>query len=90
MKVVKFDLLIGPANIFGYSYCENDRLWRKMLAITPDRYQKALEYQFDECYNAFMKPKRPVYMASDLLANGLLKKADFGGEAPAAADSQEE
>ena len=60
-----FFRFIGPSNIFGFPYCENDRLWRKMLAITPDRYMKAVEQQFDECHNAFVKPKRPVYL--DLL-----------------------
>ena len=65
----------GANNIFGYSYCENDRLWRKMLAITPDRYQKAIEYQFDECHNSFMKPKRAVNL-TDML-DTLHKKSDF-------------
>lgn len=50
-----------------------------MLAITPDRYQKAVENQFDECHNAFLKPKRPVFL-NDLL-NNLHKKADFAAPA---------
>jgi hypothetical protein len=45
-----------------------------MLAITPERYQKTNEMPFDECWNAFMKPKKPVYL--DLL-NNLHKKSDF-------------
>ena len=60
--------------MFDFPYCENDRLWRKMLAITPDRYQRALEHQFDECNNAFIKPKAPAFI--DLLAH-LHKKADY-------------
>ena len=46
-----------------------------MLAITPDRYQKAIEYQFDECHNSFMKPKRAVNL-TDMLET-LHKKSDF-------------
>ena len=48
-----------------------------MLAVTPDRYNKAIEQQFDECNNAFVKPKPPVYL--DLL-NNLHKKSDFQSE----------
>ena len=66
---------LGKDNIFGFPYCQNDRIWRKMLAITPDRYQKAIEQQFDECNNAFMKPKRPVFL-NDMLEH-LHKKSDF-------------
>jgi hypothetical protein len=69
--------IIGANNIFGFPYCENDRLWRKMLSITPERYNKAVEHQFDECNNAFVKPKPPVYL--DLL-NNLHKKSDFQSE----------
>lgn len=47
-----------------------------MLAITPERYEKALEHPFDECRNAFIKPKRPVYLG-DML-NSLHKRSDFG------------
>jgi hypothetical protein len=51
-------------------------MWRQMMAIAPDRYQKAIDPQFDECHNAFMKPKRPVYL-NDILTSGLHKRADF-------------
>lgn len=67
--------ITGEANIFGFPYCENDRLWRRMLAITPDRYQRAYEHQFDECHNAFMKPKAPVNITG--LLDNLHKKSDF-------------
>ena len=56
------------------SYCENDRLWRRLLALTPDRYQRNEDWAFDECDNAFVKPKKPMYL--DLLGN-LHKKADY-------------
>jgi hypothetical protein len=45
-----------------------------MLGLTPERYQKSDSYAFDECHNAFMKPKKPVYL--DLLGN-LHKKSDY-------------
>lgn len=67
-------LVLGPSNIFGFPYCENERLWRKLLTLTPERYQKTTDYQFDECNNAFIKPKRPVFL-QDLLTQGLHKKA---------------
>ena len=69
-------LYLGNTNIFGFPYCENDRLWRKMLAITPDRYNKAVEQQFDECHNAFIKPKPPVNI-TEMLTLGLHKRSDF-------------
>ena len=72
--------ITGKDNIFGFPYCENDRLWRKMLAITPDRYQKAIEHQFDECNNAFVKPKPPVRLE---LLNHLHKKSDFSSASSA-------
>lgn len=46
------------------------------MAIAPDRYQKALEHQFDECHNAYTKPKAPVSL-SPLLNEGLHKRSDF-------------
>lgn len=62
-------------NVFASgNYCENDRLWRRMLALTPDRYQKSEDWTFDECRNAFVKPKKPYYL--DLIGN-LHKKADY-------------
>jgi hypothetical protein len=52
-----------------------------MLAVTPDRYQKAVEYQFDECNNAFIKPRKPGNVTGIL--EHLHKKADFGGQSAA-------
>lgn len=70
--------IIGPNSVFAFPYCENDRLWRKMLAVTPDRYQKAVEYQFDECNNAYIKPKKPVFLQGIL--ENLHKTSDFASE----------
>ena len=66
--------LIGKDSVFNYPYCENDRVWRKMLALTPERYHKYEEQPFDECLNAFVKPKRPLY--NDMLSH-LHKKSDY-------------
>lgn len=77
LKILYLILILGKSNIFGFPYCENDRLWRRMLALTPERYQRHRDYVFDECNNAYVKPKRPVQL--DLL-NNLHKKADFEQE----------
>ena len=55
-----------------------------MLAITPERYQRHENLQFDDCHNAYFKPYAPVHL--DLLSN-LHKKSDFEGSAQ---PSQEE
>ena len=69
-------IIIGNPNIFAFPYCENDRLWRKMAGITPERYMRSTNYAFDECDNAYAKPSKPVFL--DLLGN-LHKKSSFGG-----------
>ena len=66
--------IVGKNPLFGFTYCENDRLWRKMLGLTPDRYNKNESYTFDECSNAFIKPHKPLYL--DILSS-LHKKSDF-------------
>ena len=66
--------LKGKDNIFYYPYCENDRLWRRMLYLTPERYRRNADYEFDECDNAYVKPKPPVKL--DLIEN-LHKKSDY-------------
>lgn len=48
-----------------------------MLAVTPERYAKSDDFPFDECNNAFMKPKKPVHL--ELLSN-LHKKSDYQKE----------
>jgi hypothetical protein len=70
----KFYGLAGKTNIFAYPHCETDRFWRQSLGLTPERYYKSDYLSFDECDNAFTKPKAPVKI--DLLQH-LLKKADF-------------
>lgn len=70
----KFYGIAGEKNLFAIPHCETDRFWRRSLAITPERYIRSNEYQFDECNNAFMKPKKPV--ALDLLSH-LQKFADY-------------
>ena len=66
--------IAGKKNLFAIPHCETDRLWRRAIGITPERYIRFEEFQFDECNNAFMKPKKPV--VSDLL-NHLHKMADY-------------
>ena len=70
----KFYGIGGKINLFAVPHCETDRWWRKALAITPERYVRNEEVQFDECNNAFMKPKKPTQ--TDLLDH-LHKFADY-------------
>ena len=74
MSEFKFYGIAGNENIFAHPHCETDRFWRKSLSLTPERYVKADNINFDECDNAFTKPKPPVNI--DLLQH-LHKKADF-------------
>lgn len=70
----KFHGIAGAVNIFAVPHCETDRFWRQSLGLTPERYIKGSDYAFDECHNAFSKPKKPVQL--DLLEH-LHKRADF-------------
>ena len=45
-----------------------------MLALTPDKYQRNEDWAFDECHNAYVKPKRPFYLG---LIDNLHKKSDY-------------
>lgn len=74
MSDYKFHGIAGPVNIFAYPHCETDRFWRKSFALTPDRYYRYESLSFDECDNAFTKPKAPISI--DILSH-LHKKADF-------------
>ena len=74
MSEYKFYGIAGKVNIFAFPHCETDRFWRKSLGLTPERYYKYDSYSFDECDNAFTKPKPPVSL--DLLEH-LHKRADF-------------
>jgi hypothetical protein len=66
----------GPSSIFqGFAHCETDRFWRRSLGLSNEKYLKGdSAYTFDECNNAFMKPKLPIKLT--LLAN-LHKFADY-------------
>ena len=66
--------LAGKGNVFDVGFCNTDRIWRKQLLLTNDKYQKTQNHYFDECNNAYVKPK-PIE-AMDLLQN-LHKKADY-------------
>ena len=67
--------IAGEKNIFGFPHCETDRFWRRSLGLTNEKYQKGTQNNFfDECRNAFTKPKPPVQI--DLLDH-LHKIADF-------------
>ena len=62
------------ANIFNMPHCETDRFWRKQLALTPERYWKYDQPLFDECRNAYMKPKKPVSIS---ILDHLHKRSDY-------------
>ncbi len=64
----------GNDSLFKNVYCQNDRLWRAFLALTPERYQKMDSYHWDECNNAYIAPKLPY--TCDLLEH-LHKKSDY-------------
>ena len=69
-----FHGIAGANNLFAVPDCVTDRFWRKSLALTPERYIYASQRGFDECDNAFMKPKPVVYF--DVLEH-LHKYADY-------------
>ena len=66
--------LSGAQNIFYVNFCLTDRVWRKQLLLTQDKYQKNDNHPFDECNNAFVKPKPPQFI--ELLDN-LHKRSDY-------------
>lgn len=70
----KYYGISGKVNLFAFPHCESDRFWRRSLGITPERYIRSDQYQFDECSNAFYKPKKPVSL--DLLSH-LHKFSDY-------------
>jgi hypothetical protein len=62
-------------NIFGdFDHCETSRDWRKYLGMTQEKYQ-TLNYQFNECHNAFMKPREVPPKIG--VQENLPKRADF-------------
>jgi len=70
----KFYGIAGDVNLFAFPHCETDRFWRRSLGITPEKYIRSDQSQFDECNNAYIKPKKPVSL--DLL-NHLHKYSDY-------------
>ena len=66
--------LSGPNHLFYINYCETDRIWRKQLLLTGDKFQKDDSYAFDECHNAFVKPKPAQFVN---ILDHLHKKADY-------------
>ena len=56
----KFYGIGGKVNLFAFPHCETDRFWRASLGLTPERYIRSADYAFDECWNAFTKPKKPI------------------------------
>ena len=68
--------IAGKNSIFyGFSHCETDRFWRRSLGLSNEKYLKGdAQYSFNECDNAFMKPKVPCSL--DILSN-LHKYADY-------------
>ena len=66
--------LTGAQNIFYVNFCQTDRVWRKQLLLTQDKYQKNNDHPFDECNNAFVKPKAPAFI--DILDH-LHKRSDY-------------
>ena len=82
-----FHGLVGPneANIFSLNHCETDRFWRAMWQITPERYQKMDIPQFDECRNAYQKPRAPrsISILDSLHKREAFMTADAGEPADA-------
>ena len=64
----------GEKNVFAFPHCQTDRFWRQALSLTPERYHRAETLHWDECRNAYMKPKAPASI--DILEN-LHKFADY-------------
>ena len=66
--------LFGVNSIFMPRFCQTDRTWRRQLLITNDKMQKNEDHPFDECKNAFVKPRPAEFL--DILEN-LHKKSDY-------------
>ena len=66
--------LDGVDNIFYHNFCKSDRQWRKQLLLTNDKYQKNQFHPFNECDNAFMKPKAPKVLE---ILEHLHKRSDY-------------
>ena len=64
----------GANNVFAFPHCQTDRFWRQSLNLTTERYFRGEQMNFDECRNAYMKPKAP---ASINILDSLHKYADY-------------
>ena len=69
-----FHGLAGKENVFMFPHCQTDRFWRQSLHLTPERYFGGDTPNFDECRNAYMKPKAPAKLN---LLDSLQKYADY-------------
>ena len=69
-----FHGITGAKNVFAYPHCQTDRFWRQSLHLTTERYFGSDQLNWDECRNAYMKPKAPAKI--DLLDH-LQKYADY-------------
>ena len=69
-----FHGISGEKNVFAYPHCQTDRFWRTVLALTPERYHRADAPHWDECRNAYTKPKAP---ASINILENLHKYSDY-------------
>lgn len=66
--------LKGKENVFYINFCFTDRTWRKQLLLTNDKYQGNDNHPFDECRNAFVKPKAPQFQN---ILDHLHKRSDY-------------
>ena len=55
-----FHGITGAQNVFAFPHCQTDRFWRTALALTPERYHRQDTMHWDECRNAYTKPKPPA------------------------------
>ena len=69
-----FHGIAGDKNLFAFPHCQTDRFWRTSLSITPERYFRGETMNWDECRNAYIKPKSPAML--DVLGS-LHKFADY-------------
>ena len=66
--------IAGNNSVFHVNFCPTDRTWRKQLLLAADRYSKTRGETWDECNNAFVKPKPPQFIS---ILDNLHKRSDF-------------
>ena len=69
-----FHGIAGEPNVFMFAHCQTDRFMRQTLGLTTERYFKGESMNWDECRNAYVKPKPP---ASISILDSLHKYADY-------------